>query len=63
MWLWPPSLDELLPLDHPTRFMAEFADALDRDDWAELGVEIPKETRWERRPTILVRCSCGCTAS
>jgi len=40
MWLLPPSLDELLPLDHPARFVAEFVDALSREDWAELGVEI-----------------------
>ena len=40
MWLLPPSLDELLPLDHPARFVAEFVDALDQDSWGELGVEI-----------------------
>ena len=40
MWLLPPSLDELLTLDHPARFVAEFVDALGREGWAELGVEI-----------------------
>ena len=40
MWLLPPSLDELLPLDHQARFVAEFVDGLDLEGWAELGVEL-----------------------
>ena len=40
MWLLPPTLNELSPLDHPACLVAEFVDASDRVGWAEIGVEI-----------------------
>ena len=37
-WLPPPSLDDLLPEDHPGRFATAFADGPTDAEWADPGV-------------------------
>ena len=39
-WLLPPSLDDLLPDDHPARFVAGFVDGLTKEEWAAFGVNV-----------------------
>ena len=37
-WELPASLDDLLPLDHPVRFVALYVDGLTDEDWQKLGI-------------------------
>lgn len=39
-YLLPPSLDDWLPSDHPVRYVAEFVDALEPDEWRQMGIDL-----------------------
>lgn len=43
MWILPPTLDELIPDDHPVRFVAAFVDGLEGASWGEMGIDIDGE--------------------
>ena len=34
------SLDELVPDDHPVRFVAAFVDSLEHSTWAEMDIDL-----------------------
>lgn len=42
-WLLPPNLDELIPPNHPVRFVAAVIDAMGSDEWAKLGIAVKGE--------------------
>jgi transposase len=37
-WLLPPNTDELIPSDHPARFIAMIVDSMEAQTWLEMGI-------------------------
>jgi transposase len=48
-WELPPSLDLLVPADHPVRFVAAYLDSLDATDWRHLGISVQPGERGAAR--------------
>ena len=54
-WLPPPTLDEFVSDEHPTRFVAAFVDGLDRSSWADMKVD--KDGNSLGAPADNLRCT------
>ena len=39
-WLLLPSFDELVPEDHPVRFVGEFVDGLEGSSWVDIEIDL-----------------------
>lgn len=57
-WLLPPHLEDLLPSEHPARFVAEFVDQIDAAGWEELGVEVEARGAPAYHPRLLLSVWC-----
>ena len=60
-WLLPPALGDLLPQDHPARFVGAFVDGLPRDAWSEMEIDLDGDPLGARRTTPGSCSTCGCT--
>lgn len=44
-WLFPPTLDEMIPDDHAVRFVAAFVDNLGEEEWHKLEINLQGEAK------------------